>query len=218
MTLNEESDYDLLEWVELQGDYPEEGRKAIAILYDRYKTPLYKMLKKILSSHGVQAEEVVDLVTDTFYKIQAEGLTCQKQNDATEASFLYWLITIAKNEYYGILKDRLKKEDHFLLSSFSDEDNQTENDINQSISYNEDSLVYANEEVIVEYIQNLAERDREILLSFFDYYQEGKYTPTKIMSELAFRHNTSIDYIRNVRNRLKKRIVTELSGKIKIRK
>jgi len=215
MTLDKESDYDLIEWVELQDDFPEESKKALSILYDRYNEKLYKMLYKILSKHGLLPEDIVDLVTDTFYKIQSEKLKCHKQENSTESSFLYWLITVAKNLYYGILNEQKHKKEHFQLSysPFEQKDHE-----NANFAYEEKSSKYPNEEIIVDYVQNLPEREREILLSYFDYYDKEKYTPSEIMSELALRHNTSVDYIRNIRNRLKKRIFQSLSNKIRVRK
>ncbi|MEQ8472554.1 MAG: hypothetical protein RIC35_15290 [Marinoscillum sp.] len=211
MGLKEESDYGLIEWIQFQDDYPEESREALTVLYERYKKPLYKMLFKILSKHGVQSGQVVDLVTDTFHKISVDKLECRQLTGGSENSFLYWLTTIAKNLYYGILNDQLEKNSRLQIAYNAPEEQ-------DEIEYEEEAFLYPNEEIIVDYVQNLQERDREILLSYFDYYEEGKYTPTEIMSELALRHKTSVDYIRNVRNRLKKRVFEELSDKIQTRK
>jgi RNA polymerase sigma factor (sigma-70 family) len=210
-------DFDLIEWIECGGDYPAEARKACEILYKRHKEPLFRLLRKILGKRGVKDDEIVDLVHDTFYKIYSRRKSCKRRDTNVSNAFLYWLVTIAENLYNDLPDDQTEVfSDYDGVEAQDDSGSQAKSQRIVGTNPNSDDEVFPREEVVIDYIQAMPERDREIILSYYDHYIPGKNTPHKVLEELASRHNTTIDYIRVLRTRLIKKIKSELSDKVLI--
>lgn len=213
MTLTTEPDHALIEWISFKQEFPAEAEEAIRILYNRYKVSLLKILRKILLCRGVLESEVEDLANDTFYHIYSSCPKFSSKEDNSSKLFLYWLVKISKNLYYGI-KNTEKETASHLSIIYAENDNYQDKAL--LIPFEEKPIFY-NEQIIIDYLQALSERDREILLSYYDYYIPGKNTPHKVLNELANRHSTTIEYIRTIRNRLIRKIEKELQVKISIR-
>ena len=68
------------------------------------------------------------------------------------------------------------------------------------------------------YIENLSERDRDIVLTTYNFYMPNKYTPTEVLDELEKKWGTTRENIRKILSKFRKSIKEELQAKMLLRK
>ncbi len=73
--------------------------KGLSVLYDRYSSPLYGVIYRILRNHEVSEE----ILQDTFMKIWQQS----QSYDPEKGKFLNWIVNIARNT--AIDRVRLKR-------------------------------------------------------------------------------------------------------------
>lgn len=159
---------------------------------------------------------------------------------------LSWLKTIMKNIFYDLylddeIKERRKKEkdgivedisEHILPGKkrvlkdhFNDEHDdfidELELEENQKGSVgldgtNQESESH-NEQVVYEHLQKLSERDADIIRTVYNYYVEGKNTPTEVLDDLESRWKTSRSNIRMILKKFNDSIEQQISAKITLR-
>lgn len=159
---------------------------------------------------------------------------------------LSWIKTIMKNVFYDLyldeeIKERLKKEkagvigdssEHILLAKkkilkdhFNDEHDdfidELELEENQkgSVELNgtNPEVESHNEQIVYERLQKLSERNADIVRTVYNYYVEGKNTPTEVLDDLESRWGTSRSNIRMILKNFNDSIEQQISSKIKLR-
>ena len=71
---------------------------------------------------------------------------------------------------------------------------------------------------VKEYVEKLPDRDRDIILTFYNYYVPGKYTPAAVLNDLVEKWGTTRENIRKILEKFRKAIKEELQPKIFIRR
>jgi RNA polymerase sigma factor (sigma-70 family) len=159
---------------------------------------------------------------------------------------LSWLKTIMKNVFYDVylddeIKVRIKKEKNggsddsselilpakkkILKDHFNDEHDdfidELELEENQkgSVELNgtNPEVESHNEKVVYEHLQKLSERNADIVRTVYNYYVEGKNTPTEVLDDLESRWGTSRSNIRMILKNFNDSIGQQISSEIKLR-
>jgi DNA-directed RNA polymerase specialized sigma24 family protein len=159
---------------------------------------------------------------------------------------LSWLKTIMKNVFYDVylddeIKVRIKKEKNggsddsselilpakkkILKDHFNDE----HDDFNDELELEENQkgsvelngtnpeVESHNEKVVYEHLQKLSERNADIVRTVYNYYVEGKNTPTEVLDDLEIRWGTSRSNIRMILKNFNDSIGQQISSEIKLR-
>jgi DNA-directed RNA polymerase specialized sigma24 family protein len=159
---------------------------------------------------------------------------------------LSWMKTIMKNVFYDVyldddIKERNKNEKNgiaadynehilpvkkkILNDHFNDEHDEFLDELeleeNRKGSVELDGtnleIESANEKIVYEYLQTLSERDADIIRTVYNYYVEGKNTPTEVLNDLDNRWKTSESNRRMILKKFRDTVEPKLSGKLKLR-
>jgi RNA polymerase sigma factor (sigma-70 family) len=162
------------------------------------------------------------------------------------SAVLSWIKTIMKNVFYDLyldddIKERIKKEKagivddsselilpakkRVLKNHFQDEhDNfidELELEENQrgSVELNgtNPEVESHNEKIVYDHLQKLSERNADIVRTVYNYYVEGKNTPTEVLDDLESRWGTSRSNIRMILKNFNDSIGQQISSEIRLR-
>ena len=206
----DEKDDDLLIWMSLKGEDFLGAREAFNEFYIRHVGYLYGV--SLRRYHMVAGGEpgVKDLVQDTFHKVFERAHTFQKSDseEPTQQTWRVraWLGRIAEN----LLRDRLRKHKHesivdpHELPENPDTDNWGSSEPNIDEEPNAQRLA-----AVRQALESLTERERQVLLVTYEYFQEGKEhqrLPNAVAAKLADDWNTKPENIRAIRSRALKKV------------
>lgn len=237
-TDNEPDDY-LIELMGIKEDFPQEALEAYGEIYDRYWEVMFAI------AWGVTGDESVakDLVSDTFNVVYNRASTFKKGKIRNaknmKLSIKKWMTTILKNVFYdNFLDDAYKhssKSDtleesyiiekfHFAKSLQSDYDDFIESskkedaELEPTITIPADNQDSDNLIKVKNYLNNLSERERDIILTTYNFYTPNKYTPSEVLDELESRWGTTRENIRKILSKFRKSIKEELQSQMILRK
>jgi RNA polymerase sigma factor (sigma-70 family) len=71
---------------------------------------------------------------------------------------------------------------------------------------------------ISEYLSKLSDRDRDIILTTYNYYIPGKKTPSEVLNDLESKWSTSRENIRKILQKFRQAIFTNLQDQLNLRK
>lgn len=237
---NQESDDYLIELMGLKEDFPEEAMVAYGEIYSRYWDVMFRVACNVTRDADVAA----DLLSDTFNMIYLRASTFKKGKirnpDNVRYSIQKWMTTIMQHIFYDhFLADtfkevgaqKLEEESYiidkqyiekYLSQDYDDFLDQLEshelNEISNNAFFVKDEKESENSEKIRTYLTKLSERDRDIIITVYNYYIPGKYSPTEVLDDLESKWRTSRENIRKVLEKFRKAIKEELQAKIFIRK
>jgi RNA polymerase sigma factor (sigma-70 family) len=232
----EESDDYLMELMGMKQDFPDEAMEAYGKIYFRY----WDVLLKIAIGVTRNEESAQDLIADTFNMVYNKAGTFNKGKAKVpgniKLSILKWMTVIMQRIFYDNYLDEAYKEpsdnendeDSFLIDKRSvrknfneDYDDFTEQfDENENIEEDSDHIQNDSENIaqVKEYVNKLTERDRDIILTYYNHYIQGKKTPTIVLDDLEKRWQTTRDNIRKILEKFRKSIKESLQSKLLIRK
>jgi RNA polymerase sigma factor (sigma-70 family) len=159
---------------------------------------------------------------------------------------LSWIKTIMKNVFYDLylddeIKERIKKENagviddsseliipakkKILKDYFNDEHDdfidELELEENRKgavgLDGNNHEAESHNEKVVYEHLQKLSERDADLIRTVYNYFVEGKNTPSEVLDDLEIRWNTSRSNIRMILKKFNDSIEQQISTRLKLR-
>ena len=143
-------------------------------------------------------------MNNAFFKIYSNPLSFSIPEGAkNDNCFKAWISVVANNELKTLLKDYFTKESD--LSIIDEELIQENESINSDIA---DSL---NIKMLNDALDTLNDRDREILLTLYNYHEDGKNTPSYVLDAICKLHNTTKPNIRKIKERSEKKIVEYFS-------
>lgn len=234
----DESDDYLMELMGMKADFPKEAMDAYGKIYTRYWDLMYEIAKGVTRDEGTAA----DLLSDTFNVIYHKAATFKKGKVRTpqniRLSICKWMTTIMKRVFYDhFLDDAYKKssDDEKLSESYIID----KKHIGKYLSDDYDDFIEQIEIIerepfdaapvvpeedsgnmakIKDYISKLPERDRDIILTFYDHHVPGKYTPSDVLDCLVKKWGTTRENIRKILEKVRKSIREELQPQMFIRK
>lgn len=234
---DDESDDYLIELMGLKTDFPKEAMEAYGKIYSRYWSVMYEIAKGVTNDE----DNAMDLLSDTFNMVYNKAATFKKGKIANPENIRFsiqkWMTTIMKRIFYDhFLNEDYKKssesdkleesyiiEKRFIGRHFSDDyygfiEQLEQDEVDARISViteDEDSNNIAR---VKEYIDKLSERDRDIILTFYNHYVPGKYTPGTVLDDLIKKWETTRENIRKILEKFRRSIKEELQPKLFIRK
>ena len=234
----DEPDDDLIALMGMKEDFPDEALAAYGKIYQRYWEIMLTIAK------GVTRDEKMaeDLIADTFNVIYNRASTFKRGKlrnpDNIRLSITKWMTTIMEHVFYdNFLDDAYKKhsdsetfeesciiEKQYIVKRLNTEfdefigdlENEEETEIQQAIA--DSSGDSENIKHVQAYINKQSDRDRDIILTTYNYYETNKYTPTEVLDELEDKWVTTRENIRKILQKFRKAIKEELQSKMIIRK
>ena len=235
----DESDDYLMELIGMKADFPVEATDAYGKIYSRYWDVMYEIAKGVTKDEDTAA----DLLSDTFNVVYNRASTFKKAKitnpENIRKSICKWMTTIMKHVFYDHFLDDAYKapsdneklsesyliDKKYIAKHFSDDyqDFIDEIDLTEPLlTAVEPAMVNAdgsgNVEKIKDYISKLSERDKDIILTFYDYYIPGKYTPSDVLDGLVEKWETTRENIRKIMEKFRKSIKEDLHSQMFIRK
>ena len=233
-----EPDDDLIALMGMKEDFPDEALAAYGKIYERYWEIMLTIAK------GVTRDEKMaeDLLADTFNVIYNRAATFKKGKirnpDNIRLSISKWMTTIMEHVFYDNFLDdayknhsdsetleesciiekqyTVKRLDSDLEEFVEDLENEEETQIQQVVADTGDES--ENIKNVKDYLRKQSDRDRDIILTTYNYYQPNKYTPTEVLDELEKKWVTTRENIRKILQKFRKAIKEELQSKMIIRK
>ncbi len=180
---------------------------AFDILYKEYSKILSAIVKKNLKEMGIYDEQLLQtVINNVFFKLYERPLAFTLPDMAkNDNCFKGWLSVVSRNELLSLLDDYFGK-DYKLEVTHVNQDC-------SGIEVSEELCESVNSKLMNEALNLLSNRDREIMLTLYNYYEEGKKTPTEILNQIAKLHNTTKPNIRKIKERSEKKIIEYFSTK-----
>ena len=191
-TITSYTDEDLFFLMSLKDEEEDEAQQAFRIFYKKYSKLLWSLCYSVCSKIDISnVEELAKCVFNNTMIAIYEHPTY----DAKKSKLSTWMSKIAYHETLDLIAD-------FKI-----------NEIKKNVPLNEKiaETVPETEEIIdtetmekrllSEALNQLTERDREILLICMMYKEAHKHTPDEILLELSNKYNTTTVNIRQIRKR-----------------
>lgn len=174
--------------------------------FNEFHRRYIKYIYKIVWNYGhsftkVYGLEIIEAtVNNTFLTIYEKAdlfIQIDSLKDiAKENRVKGWIGKIAQTEFYMLLRDERKAK--------------------EKVDYNSEAEVFINDipeeepeevkktlemKLLLNALNSLPERDKEILMVLMKYEESGKYTPTEVLEELCNMYNTTPENIRKIKSR-----------------
>jgi RNA polymerase sigma factor (sigma-70 family) len=202
-TLHEESDEDLLCWMSMREEDPNQAEEAWLEFYNRHIDYLYGVCANRLTAYGLRREDITDLVQSSFLRAFAKAGTFrappESRNPESDRAWVRaWLGKIA----YRLLADSFRRTPILVLV----EDKKL--DVEVPKLETECSQDSPRLKLVREALGLLTDREREIMLVSYTWYEPGKQLtiPEEDLKQLASEYRTTTVNLRQIRARAKQKI------------
>lgn len=186
----------------MRTDEPKQAQEAFEEFYSRHVEYLYGACKRF-RAYGLPQSDVVDIVQATFVRVFEKAGTFrpppERRGAAEDRAWVRgWLGTIA----FRILTSSFRRSPKLVLVENSDLDKE------ESPTIEESAQVSPRVKLIQEALSQLTEREREVLLVSYAWYEPGKQLtiPEEDLKRLATDYATTAANLRQIRLRAKKKI------------
>lgn len=196
---------DILLQLSYKSDNDRAAVAAFNALYRGYSKFLSSVISNVLLNRGIYDKDFIETVlNNSFLVVYQKPLSFAFLPESEDdKSFKAWLATVAKNQTKKLLLEYYTREDSLEVV--------TAEPIYDSEEIPEEVFMSANFKILDGALASLNERDRHILLTLYLYYEEGKKTPSNVLSMLCNLYNTTNLNIRKIKERSEKKIVEYLS-------
>lgn len=184
-------------------DKAEQERDAVAafnLLYRGYSKFLSSVISAALRNCGIYDEHVVNTVlNNTFLIIYEKPLFFSFPPEAVDDKrFKAWLATVARNELKRLLMEYYSTTVSLALVACEP--------VADSEELPEDVFEGVNFKILNDALNTLSERDKDILMTLYLFYEEGKKTPSDVLNMICKMHDTTNQNIRKIKERGEKKI------------
>lgn len=178
------------------------AEESFSKIYREYSQYLMNVIVSSLKGMGVYDEELAQVVlNNTFLKVYEKPLKFSVPNGAgDDKCFKAWISKISKNELLSQIEKVTDKEKRFSDLNLQEADLELED-------VEDDFFESANHRLLKDALNTLKERDREILLAHYLYYEENKYKPSDVLDRLCLLYSTTKPNIRQIKGRSEKKII-----------
>lgn len=198
---------DELEEILLSFAYKDEdinkAHNAFEQLYKEYSKFLFAVVRNNIAKMSVNDEEMIETIVNNVFLTLYEKPPMNfevKDGKSVDGSFKAYLSVMAKHESLNQFERYFKT--HLVLTSDVTEEiafQDTEVDLNIAVSVNLKNMMDA--------LNTLTERDREILRMLYLYQEEGKKTPSQVLDTICEIFDTTRDNIRQIKKRSEAKII-----------
>lgn len=195
---------DILLTISFKDEDEKSALKAFNVLYKGYSKIVSAIVKKNLKNMGIYDEQLHQaVINNVFHKLYENPLSFSVPKTAkNDNCFKGWLSVVSRNELISLLDEYFGKE--FSLHSVQSK---------ESVEVSEEIYESVNSKLMNEALNTLTTRDREIILTLYNYHEDGRKTPTEILNQIAKLHNTTKPNIRKIKERSEKKIIDFFSTK-----
>lgn len=216
--MNDFSIEDLLLIISDQKENKERSQDGFIELYRRYSEDLTQAVAGYLKSKGIYNVEMhKSIISNVFLEVYENPLSFKydnKKHKSEESAFKAWIYIIARNEFADLIRHSIKFTEIHTLG--------IENDLIERYADVdiEEEIVSGNRKLLDSALSVLSERECHILLTCFDYFEDGKNTPSDVLDYLCEYWGTTRDNVRQIKKRSldKVRLRLEVLSKIKTEK
>jgi DNA-directed RNA polymerase specialized sigma24 family protein len=193
----------------------EQSNKAFSTLYYRYSIFLNSAVINQLKSKGIYDKTFVDTIaSNVFVEVFSNPLNFsynEKDHQTEDIAFKAWICRIARFEFADILRESIKFNKMNLLSRDGILQDQTEN-------FTDDmDIISNNRKLLDKSLECLSDREKHVLLACYDYYEDGKNTPSEVLDMLCQYWGTTRDNVRQIRKRALDKVKAYLNNSIKLK-
>lgn len=195
-----------LEELLLNISYKEEdvilAESSFNLIYREYSKFVRNVIVSHLKNSSIYDEDLANAVlNNTFLTVFEKPLYFSAPNDAKDDKcFKAWISTIAKNELKSQI-DMMTPSEKRLSDLNLDESDFELEDVEPEV-YNS-----SNHKILKDALNKLKDRDRDIVLTHYLYYEEGKNMPSDVLDSLCLIHSTTRPNLRQVMSRSEKKII-----------
>lgn len=206
---------DKLEEILLTISYKDEDSKsalnAFNILYKGYSKIVSAIVKKNLKDMGIYDEQLHQaVINNVFYKLYENPFIFSVPKTAkNDNCFKVWLSIVSRNELISLLSEYFGTESPLQIEQIEQTD--------KSIDVSDKIYESVNIKIMNNALNTLTTRDREIMLTLYNYHEDGRNTPTEILNQLAKLHNTTKPNIRKIKERSRNKIIEYFSSKSELK-
>jgi RNA polymerase sigma factor (sigma-70 family) len=203
-----------------------EGREAWGEFYRRYVADFYRLVSRLRGLSETEAEELVQETMIQAYKSAhtfraVEGI----EPEASRRRTLAWLGRIARNIHYerlrgqkiNLIVDAERQADERSAPYGEHQISRTE--LHRRIRESEEAVaglaheagtsISAERQLLRDALAQLPERELDILVVSYEYYEQGEihpHLPKAVVAELCARHGVSSVNLRKIRERARKQV------------
>jgi RNA polymerase sigma factor (sigma-70 family) len=210
------SDTELLTWIAQKDRYPEEAESAFTEFYERFSDYLNLAVSKIASKYRMFGSDFQDAVfNNTFMRVYDRASTF-KDGGIRDAKRLNlrikaWLGKIAQNELLQLLREEKKQKEKTssVLEVYGAKNNDWEDDFDKE-EVSEEIPLNVNQQLLARALATLKERDRDILLTYYDFFQPDNPTlklPRKEIQKLSGLYDTTPAHLRKIKQRALEKVI-----------
>ena len=213
----EEEVQDLLFYISEKETDQKMAEKAFTLLYRRFSEFVFNSVKKsvYLNSESELNVFANTVVNNTFIEIYDKPLNFEfdsNKHKTQDDAFRVYLAAIAKNEKNDLLKESLNYNSK-QTKIIDDDDHFFEPSIPEETFKKLEIKLSTNRKILEDALYSLSERDRYIILTYYDNFEEGKNTPSEVLDNIEQLYGTTRDNIRMIRNRVKKKLIKEIESR-----
>lgn len=210
-----ETDEDLMVIISMK-DYPSACNLAFSEFHRRFKKFLFGMAYNItmmLPNSNEIRDAVFQNTLINVYKYSGSfSVDGESDPKKIKRRIHGWLVKIEKRELLALLEDRQPIIDPEELNNIYEIDNENSNDAYDQPTYSE--------VMIEEALKLLSKRDQHIFMTYWLYYEHGvgsqaKNLPDDVLENLASKYETTLDNIRKIIERSKKKVFPFLKENFK---
>jgi RNA polymerase sigma factor (sigma-70 family) len=200
----------------MKDDDRKKAELAFNEFYSRFSKYLYAIIKKAtIPFYPTYGDELCDGVFQntllTIYEKADKFISIDEINDKSkEKRIKAWLGKIAQTEMYILLRELRPEKDKICYNT----DYINESDILDTIE--DPKLPSFERKLLDSALSYLKERDRAILLTFYQYEEIGKKMPTNAIEELCEYFNTTPENLRQIKKRSFEKIKKHIAEQLKI--
>jgi len=211
----EQSVEDLLLVISEQEIDVDGAKKAFTELYRKYAIFLNSAVAMHAKSKGVYDKNLVDnVVNNVFFEVHAHPLNFvfdEERHKSEEFAFKAWISQIARNEFSDLLRNSIT---YSTIQGHTIDDGIIERFAEIEV---EEEILSDNRKALDKALSMLSDRDKHILLTCFDYYEDGKNTPSEVLNSLCEYWGTTKPNIRQVKKRSLEKVKSYLEKAVNLK-
>ncbi|WP_445736250.1 sigma-70 family RNA polymerase sigma factor [Mariniflexile sp.] len=212
---------DLLFYVSEKETDQKMANESFSLIYKRFSEFVFNSVKKsiYLNSESEKTVFANTVTNNTFMEVYNKPLDFEfdsRKHKTQDDAFRVYLAAIAKNEKNDLLRESLNYTSK-QTKIIDDDEHFFEPSISPEIFEKLELALSTNRKILEDALYSLSERDRYIILTYYDNYEKGKNTPSEVLDNIEQLYGTTRDNIRMIRSRVKKKLISEIESKSKLK-
>lgn len=203
LAINSYTDDDLFVMMSFRETDKEEADRAYTVFYERYAKLIWSLCYKVCGNQliygGSLAEYVFSETMNRIYMYPTYNGSCKVST---------WASKIAHNILISLLSNPCEE-------LIDDNANFVNNMVQNNDPYDEETMTYE-QKLLDDALNSLSDKERHILLTYYNYKEGDKHLPDNVMSELKKTYSTTSENIRQIKKRSLDKVKQYIGSKTNI--